>query len=140
MFFSLNWIEYNTHTLLRHQETARVNLPHVKDLHVGNQYYKALLKENRSMMLQFLLWKGKTRQVTESLGPAAVSSNVRAALKDQTHRDPIAIEFQRSSVTLIGFAPTAHHANVKKFNQIEPKTGRCVAAESPDTTNRAAFV
>lgn len=39
-------------------------------------------------------------------------------IKDQTRRDSIAIEFQRSSVTIIWFASTAHHANVNKLNQI----------------------
>lgn len=42
-------------------------------------------------------------------------------IKDQTHSDSIAIEFQRSSVTLICFAPTSHPANVNKLNQIKPK-------------------
>lgn len=38
-------------------------------------------------------------------------------------------------MTLIWFAPTAHHANVNKLNQIKPKKEHAVA-EGPDSTNR----
>lgn len=65
--------------MLRHQETAQVNFPCAKDLHVGNQYSKALIKENRSMVLHNFVYKRE--KPGESLGPAAVSSNVRAALR-----------------------------------------------------------